>query len=795
MKFSLNWIRDFVELDAGIEPSKLVEKVTLSVCEIEGYEETGKHLSSILVAEILEKNPHPDANKLSLVRINYGTGEKVVVCGAQNFQVGDKVPYAGLGTVLPGDFKIKKAKIRGVVSEGMLCAEDELGLSDDHEGLMILPMNTEVGKTLAEIFPDQVDLILEVDNKSITHRPDLWGHYGFAREIAALYHLPLKEYDRDLSQLKGEGAGLVEVEVLAKDLVPRFSGISVSNIRIMPSPLWIQQRLSRVDLRPINNLVDITNYVMMELGQPMHAFDAEQIPGNKLTVKLADEGSKVMTLYKKEAVLTSQDLTICDANGPSVVGGVIGGLNSGVVDETTSIFFEAANWNPVAIRKTSTRLGIRTDACQRYEKSLDPEMTAYAILHAVHLLKLTNPDFQIRGELVDIWGDYKRDTIQVELDLDFVTKRLGKKLEDEEIVQILTRLEFQVAQDGRKLAVDVPSFRSTKDVSIPEDLVEEVGRMHGYNNIEPVPPLFPIERPAFNQQRLFDRLGKSVLSQSGYFEVYTYPLTCDETESFLENRPEVMRLINPVAENLNQMRTSLFPHFLEAVKENQKDVLNFSVFEISRVYEKQGEGASLERNHLILGHSCEKGGIGKAFYQLKSDLKNLFAHLGINQLTWKTLEHREKYQHRHIAAEIYAGDQKLGTQFSLDPQFRDQWGIRGDVCFAIFDFDQMYELDKKEIKFQPISKFPPVYFDISLMVPVRTYFQEIQDLILSFSKRVKKVDFADLYYPKDTPDLKSMTISMRFQAGDKTLETEEVRTLQDKVVSGLAKKGFHLRDL
>ncbi|MBT4090653.1 MAG: phenylalanine--tRNA ligase subunit beta, partial [Deltaproteobacteria bacterium] len=312
MKISLNWIKDFICIEEDLSNQELVEKITLSICEVEGFEETGTHLKETFVSQVLAIEPHPDADKLSLVTINTGKEEKRVVCGASNFKPGDKVPFVGEGAMLPGNFLIKKAKIRGVESDGMLCAEDELGLSEDHDGLLILPEDSNVGDTLATLFPDQVDVVMEIDNKSITHRPDLWGHYGFARELGAVFRVPVDKMDFNPEILEGTGSRLIEVEVLAGDLVPRFTGISVDNVSISPSPLWMQYRLTRVGLRPINNMVDLTNYVMLEMGQPMHAFDADQIAGKKLTVRPADSGTKLMTLHQKEVTLGENDMTICD---------------------------------------------------------------------------------------------------------------------------------------------------------------------------------------------------------------------------------------------------------------------------------------------------------------------------------------------------------------------------------------------------------------------------------------------------------------------------------------------------
>jgi len=795
MKISLNWVREFVEIDPELSAEQLSQKITLSVCEVEGYEEMGAHLKDVYVAEVIEIEPHPNADKLRLATVNFGEQQQQVVCGAHNFTVGDKVPYVGIGAELPGGFKIKPATIRGVDSHGMLCAEDELGFSDDHDGLMILPADAEVGLSLAQLFPDQVDTILEIDNKSITHRPDLWGHYGFARELGTIFRKPVKSMTFDPALISGEGEKIIEVEVLAKDLVPRFTGLSVSQVTVKDSPLKIQHRLTRVGLRPLNNLVDLTNYVMLELGQPMHAFDANQIAGNKLVVQLAEPGTEVMTLYQKLAKLGKEDLTICDANGPSVVAGVIGGLNSGVSDATESIFLEAANWNPVSVRKTATKIGIRTDACQRYEKSLDPEMASLAIQRAVELLRETCPELQVRGDLIDIRGK-EIPPISISITVEFICRRLGKQIAEEEILDILTRLGFTIQATAGNLEVEVPSFRRTKDVSIPEDLVEEIGRIHGFNNIPAVAPLFPIKRPVFNLQRRFENAAKGVLRKNGFHEVYNYPLTCRKIEQpFGLSDVGVMKLRNPVAENQDCMRTSLLPHFVQTIYNNQKITQDFRVFEIGRSYRKLETGKIREAQGLIAGVSVTAKNQGDAFFALKSKLIKLLSRLQIARITWKPLpaSERKAYQHISISAEIRAGKHLLGVIYSFSPEYRDSLSLKGDVCIAELDFDALFEIDKKEYKYLAPPKFPSVNFELSIIVPERSLYQDMANLVRKVDRRIIKVDYLSVFFLENQPQMKSLSISMEFQSPEKTLDSQEVKELQDRVIEKLADSGYPLR--
>lgn len=796
MKISLNWITDFISIDRTLKSHELVELITLSTCEVEGFEETGRHLQEIVVAEVLQIEPHPNAEKLSLVTVDIGSREARVVCGASNFHPGDKVPYAPAGVQLPGGLTIESASIRGIDSDGMLCAEDELGFSEDHSGLMILHPDHTMGDQLGTVFPDQVDVIMEIDNKSITHRPDLWGHYGFARELGAVFRVPVEPIHLQPEMLEGDGQRLIDVEVLAGDLVPRFTGIGVDQVSIAPSPLWIQHRLSRVGLRPINNMVDLTNYVMLELGQPMHAFDAEQIAGRKLTVRLADPGTRVMTLYQKEVTLGENDMTICDADGASVVAGVVGGLNTGVIDSTRAVFLEAANWDPTGIRKTSTRIGMRTDACQRFEKALDPEMTVLAVQRAIELMRLTNPDLRIAGGLVDI-RNKRYEPIRIETSIDFINRRLGKEIEGQEIREILGFLGFQTEGSGNDLLVEVPSFRRTKDVSIAEDLVEEIGRIYGFNNIEPQAPLFPIQRPAFNRRHQLEKKIRGVFSDNGYHEVYNYPLTTQKTESEFGIGPEsVMRLINPVAEHQDQMRKSLLPHFVETLRENQKIAQDFNVFELGRVYFKFESGELSEPERLIVGRSQVKQNPGSAFFRLKSDLITLLSRLQIPDVRWEPLvtEDRCFYKHINMSAALFSGSEKLGEIFVFAPDFMDQQELKGDICIAELSIDALFTVDKQEYRYQDPPRFPAVYFEISLLMPEQTYFQKIRDIVATISPLIRRVDFLDTYLPKAQKGKKSLSLSIEFRSSEKTLAPDDITALQNKVIEVLADAGYYLRE-
>ncbi|MDT8448394.1 MAG: phenylalanine--tRNA ligase subunit beta [bacterium] len=791
MKISKNWIQEFVDLPQDLEPAAFSRLMTLRICEVEGVEITGAHLSQVFAAKVLSLRPHPDAEKLRLVTVDHGQGQIELVCGAHNFDVGAMVAYAGLGCVLPGGFEIKKAKIRGVESLGMLCAEDELGFGEDHDGLMLLPPETQPGTALSELFPDQLDWVLEIDNKSVTHRPDLWGHYGFAREFSAVFDVPLKPYPASPPSLDG-GPCPIQVKVEVPELVPRYTGLFVEGLAVKPSTPAMRHRLHRVGLRPINNLVDVTNYVMCELGQPMHAFDGSKIAGNQLTIRRG-QGEKLMTLYQKEVTLTTEDLTIADAAGPSVVAGVIGGLDSGVAATATSCFLEAANWEPVTVRKSAARIGLRTDASQRFEKALAPETTEPAIWRALELLTHTCPDLKPKGGLSDHWGlEYPE--VQVHLSYGFINHLLGTQIDPKEIDRILDRLGYDIQAQGDRLTLTVPPARRAKDLSIPQDVAEDVGRIFGLEKIEPQAALFPVERPQFNRLRQTETRCKKALAQLGFHEIYSYPLTQESTEApfGLSQDPQLV-LLNPVIETQDRMRTSLLPHLAQRIHANQKLGRDFKLFELSRIYHYGPEGP-FEPNRLALARAVEPGAEpGKAFYSLKADLIDLLGSLQIPQLRFEPLRNPPDYQHPYIAAEVYSAQTHLGSLFGLSPKGYRSFDLKGEVVLCQLDFDALFAQNKAEYFFEEPSRFPAVNFELSLLVPKRVRYQEVARAIESYNPLVCGVRFLDVYYAKELGEDKSLSVGLQFRAQDRTLSAEETKNLQEGLIAALAERGFQLR--
>ena len=788
MHLSVNWIHDYLN-GAKLAPKELANQLTLKVAEVESLTSIGHHLEQVFTAKVLAISPHPSADRLKLVEIDLGLEKKTVVCGADNFKLGNILAYAAVGASLPQGLTIKARLIRGVESLGMLCSPAELGFSGDDQGLMLLADDLQPGLSLAVIYPDQLDSIILIDNKSITHRPDLWGHFGFAREIAALYELKQPKLSLQHDWLASKAPPLINVEIVDNSAVPKLHCQGFSNITVRPSVDFIQHRLHRVGLRPINNLVDITNYIMLDLGQPMHAFDVAKVPSKKLTIKFAKPGQKLLTLYNKLITLDKSDLLFWNQNEPTALCGVIGGLDSGIGADTKDVFFEAGVWRAELVRRTAIRHGLRTDAVQRYEKSLDPQTTIYAIDKAWQLLKASCPQARITGGLLQQEA-IAQNPVVIDYQPAQAEQLLGAKISPKLQQDILTRLGFIVNQQPANWQVTVPSWRATKDVSQAADLVEEIGRLFGYSNIKPQAPNFLLEAAAVNIERKIERQLKSDLAALGFNEVLNYPLTNSSEELSLGGEiKNQLAILNPSAADQNLLKTQLAPHFLQAIAVNQPENPQFKLFELAKVYQ---DSAVVEKKQLILGFSAiDDQKYGENFISLISDLKTLSAGLPYGQWSFATNQQALSIAHPQLSSSITCQKKRLGAVFQLHPHYKRQLGLKYPVFLAIIDFDLLTKLPPLAVQYQPASRFPPVYFDLSLVVPERFFYQELADKISNISPAVDRVQFVDRF---SLPDQQvSLTVQIVFRAKDKTFSSTEVTALQDLVITKLAAQGIKLR--
>ena len=606
MLISLNWVQKHCPFEVREEPIKIGERFSLSTAEVEGAVCRGGKLDQFIAAKVEEVRPVEGApDNIKEVRVDIGRKTPItLICGALNVEKGMVAPYAKPGTHVLGK-EITRREVRGVLSEGMLLAEDELELSDSHEGLMVLPDKTRPGTPLSEIYPDLRDVVLEVDNKSLTHRPDLWGHYGIAREFSTIYEvLPMRPYSIDEKLASADGQAGIRVSIVkgeARRRCRRYCGLRIDGIQVGPSPDWLRHQLIAVGSRPINNIVDITNYILFDLGQPLHAFDIDKLQADKIIVRMPKKGETLTLLDGRTIQLHSEDLLIADGNRPVALAGVMGGEDSEITDGTVSIFLESANFEPTSVRLSSLRHG-RTESSARFEKSLDPQQARLGILKAAEMILELCPEARVVGELQDVGFEPPKPTV-IELTNTFIPQRLGTDLSPDDTKKILLNLGFEVKEQAAKSTVGkknssetqwqvtVPSWRATRDVSIREDLVEEVGRIHGYGQIVPYAPRWPVAAPAGNPKRNLERQIKDFLILQGALsEVTTYsmvgPSHCQEFELDADAH---LKLQNPMNEELDRMRREIIPIHLEKTRENQRYFNRFGFFEIGRVYRKDPE--------------------------------------------------------------------------------------------------------------------------------------------------------------------------------------------------------------
>lgn len=555
MLISIDWIRDFVDIP-NLPSKDIYTKFTLTTAEVEDVKTFNEHLEKIVVAEILSFEKHPEADKLNLVTFKISeTDIRKVVCGASNVRVGIKVPFAALGVQLPSGLVLEAKKIRGVLSEGMLCSEEELGFAEDSAGLLELPNHSKIGTSILELYGLKKDTIFDIDNKSLTHRPDLWGHYGMAREFSAMYGSPLKNpFDESWissirSKFTNEKSPIIP-KLLGDSACKSYWGLSIDGVTIQESPEWMKTRLISCGLRSINNIVDISNYVMLEFGTPLHIFDRNQINGDEVFIKLLDSNENFITLDGVERSLVSGDTVICDSTQALVLAGIMGGSHSGVNTSTSNVFIEVANWKASFIRKTSTRLGLRTDSSQRFEKALDGNLAERTLLRTVELILELCPGSRIVGK-----AEYAGEALKlnqsniIPTSFEKIRSVLGCDITNEKIISILSSLDFKTVLDNQLLKVYVPTYRSTKDIEQESDLIEEIGRVLGYDNITPTSPLDTIAPVKLTEiQKIQRRIRDFMVIQGMSFELMTYPLIGEDllSRSMWANE-NTLKLVNSLS--------------------------------------------------------------------------------------------------------------------------------------------------------------------------------------------------------------------------------------------------------
>ncbi|BDC47891.1 phenylalanine--tRNA ligase subunit beta [Bryobacterales bacterium F-183] len=770
MKFSYQWISSLVDgLGNVVEPRELMRLITMKTAECEGLEEAGALLANATPAEVLVVEPIEGSHNRKAVVRTIAYGEKTVVCGAANCRVGLWTMYAPIG--------IKK--ISGVESDGMLASGRELGINRDHEGILELS-KPELGL--------QPDWVIEVDNKSLTHRPDLWGHYGMAREVSAITGKPLRD-PVDMALLPAASAEPVKrVAIGDFTLCPRYSGLVFENVTVQPSPLWLQYRLEAAGLNPINNIVDVTNYVLAELAQPMHAFDADKLRGDTIFVRNAGNGEKIVALNKEEYELDDTNLVIADAGGAIAIAGVIGGDESAIGDGTTRIVLESACFNATSVRKTAAKIKNRTDASMRFEKSQDPENTVRGLARAVALLQEVSPGIRLVGGLIDSYQPLPK-VAPIVLSTEWVQRKLGHPVAAAEIKRILEALQFGVSNGEQpgEFIVEVPSWRATKDISLREDLVEEIGRMIGYGEMTPTAPLVPSVVPPANPTREFHHHLRDLVAAQGYTEAYNYSFLSDETiAEFGLAAQQPIRVLNPIASDQAYLRTSLVPRIVNNIRENRKHFETFRLFEIGHEIHRNTEGLPTETPHLAAAFFAKDGDGSAGLFELKRLASCIVP--GIEVRPCDALP----YEHPARAAELFADGTRVGRLFELHPSMVEA----GRAAILDLDLAAAETLSHgRKIQYKPLRRFPTSAFDLSVVTGERTLVGEIEAGLRAYATaNVTAIEFQRQYSgPPLAAGQKSVSYRITVGAADRTLSSAEVSAVRDAIIEGMRSRGYELR--
>ncbi len=790
MKLSWNWLRRLAALD-GITPDAAARLFTTAVAEIDGVHlpPSRADLASFKIARILAVAAHPRADRLRVCSVDAGGGAVQVVCGAPNARAGLLSILALPGTVVQGT-AIRAGEIRGVLSGGMLCSEKELGLGEDHAGILEL-MEGQPGEG-ADVAFAAVGPVLELDNKAVTHRPDLWGHHGVARELAALFNVALRE--PELATLPtGLGDGGFTLKVEEPDLCRRYCGLLLKGIEVKPSPLWMQRLLTEAGQRPINNVVDATNFVMLELAQPTHAFDVLKLPAREIRVRRAGSVQPFRTLTGRDIELAGEELVIAIGDWPQALAGVVGGEASAVGPESQEIFLEAAHFDPVAVRRAAARHDLRSESSARFEKSLDPENAPRAIRRIVQLLSETCPRLEVASKLLDA---YPRPypPLVIEFEPGLVTRKLGVEIQAQRQSELLRRLGFEVEEMGRNFAVRVPSWRNTRDINGAIDLVEEIGRLHGFDKITPTPPLFAAEPVGLDPAFLRARRVRAALVQRGFDETMTYSFTSRERLADLDALEAAVELKNPLSREHVLLRTTLLATALDVWRENAKSFDAFRAFELGRVFHARAGGLPAEREELI---AAIYGG-ESAVHELRAVALELLAGLTSAEVEVRNGPSSGGFAHvlAHPArsARLLLAGREIGAIAELHPARARALDLRGRLAFLVLR-DPLALESPTEARWTGIERFPSVPFSVSLIAPERTPVGEILGLLGAVDgQRVRDVRWEGNYSGAPIPTGQvSMTFSLRFRHPERTLDGAEIAELQKRVVQAAAAHGYCLR--
>ncbi|NFM31990.1 phenylalanine--tRNA ligase subunit beta [Clostridium botulinum] len=793
MKVPVKWLNDYIDID--ISPKELGDRLTLSGSKVEEVVTTGDEIQNVVTGKIVEIRKHPDADKLSICQVDIGKEENIqIVTAATNMKEMDIIPVALHGSTLHGGLKIKKGKLRGEVSNGMFCSEEELGLAGDEPvyGLMILEQDTPIGEDIKKVLKMESSII---EFEITSNRPDCLSVIGIARETAATlnkkYTIPVVEFSPKCSESIKDS---LKVEV--KDtLCRRYMARGIKNVKVEQSPGWMQERLLEAGVRPINNIVDITNFVMLELGQPMHAFDRKEIKTNTIVVERAKEGEKFITLDETERELDVDILNIKDGDRTVAIAGIMGGLNSEVKEDTKEIILECANFDGTNIRISSKKLSLRTEASSRFEKDLDPNLVELAMDRACKLIQELGAGEVMEGS-VDVYEN-KLEPHMLEVDSNWINKFLGTNISKEEMQECLDRLDLNTEIKGEILEIHVPTFRS--DLNIKEDIAEEIARIYGYNNI-PITTIKSVTMQAGKneKQHLDDKVIETLMA-SGLNQSISYSFVSPKVFEKINlkedsNLRKVVKIKNPLGEDFSIMRTTTIPSMMEALSRNYSRNNDYaSLFEIGKIYIPKEDSTELpeEKNIVTIGLY---GAVD--YFNLKGIVENILGGLGIDNYKLKRQEENPTF-HPGRTAELYIKKDYVGILGEIHPDVQDNYDIEERCYVAELNLDVLYKHSNVKKEYSQLPKFPAVTRDIAVIVDDTVLVQEIENIIKNGGGNIlESIHLFDVYKGKQIPEgKKSIAYSIVYRNAQRTLKDSEVNKVHDKIVRTLEHKlGAQLRD-
>jgi len=802
MKLSLNWIKDYVKIPQDLELSRLAYDLTMSTVEVEAVSDLARKFDNMVVGIVKEITPHPNADKLKICKTDIGGGDLCgIICGGSVTE-GKKVAVALPGAMVrwhgAGDLiELKIEKVRGVESRGMICASSEIGLFDlfpftDEMTIVDLSgFDAKAGTPLAKALGLE-DVILEIDNKSLTNRPDLWGHYGIAREISALYDLPLKEF----VPFAAPPASGFKVAIDDPERCPRYIGVQIEGVSVKPAPFEIQTRIWRVGVRPINAIVDITNYVMLATGQPTHAFDADNIKGH-ITVRCARDAEKLLLLNGKELSLSAGDLMITDDKGPVALAGVMGGERDSVLPKTKKLILEIASFEAIGVRRTATRHEVRTEAAIRFEKGIDPERGDIALSLSMKMFADFFPAMSVTG-FHDNYAKHLNKT-RIDVSLNWLERRLGKRIPNDEIRKMLEHLGFELSFDGDNMYVISPTWRSTGDVSIPDDIMEEVARMYGFENFEPT-PITTSFTGSINQLEVdIDRKIKEYLaSRCAMFEIFTYPWVSDEyLNAICPNTAGILSLSAPPSPDERYLRSSLLPNLCKAAAGNLRFFSEFAIFESAQVFFDRDfktpydsrESLPLQCRNVAGAYVDNQENVNLLFRKVKGLLEALPRYVHIEPFAFEKTE-KPVWADGVLWLNITCGATRIGNLALLSKKASLDCGIKNSAVMLFeLDIDLLKPLPSRTNKFAHIPEYPITNYDVSSLFDLPVKWEQVLEVIMDDSSGLLRgVSFVDEYRGHQVPDgKKSVTFRLVIGSQNKTLTSNEIESCAGAIVGRLNK--------